>query len=151
MVADEMDKLDFKVESKAAGPYENGVNIFINGKNLIDLLKEYELPFAQKESHENIAGAYSGVGSHDLLDRICKSGEHVTIFTCGSCGEDGCWPMVIAIIEEGNSIRWKNFRQPHRGKNSKASFWDYSKFPEFVFEKNDYNNALKKLADLASL
>lgn len=42
-----MDKLEFKIDKKVISGREiSAVSIFINGKNLIELIKNHELPFA---------------------------------------------------------------------------------------------------------
>ncbi len=37
------------------------VHIIINGRDLIEILREIELPFATGEGHPSIAGAYAGL------------------------------------------------------------------------------------------
>ncbi len=140
-----MDTIRFEIEAKGLGIYDNSTKIIINGADLIDLLREYELPFAAKEGHESIAGGYSGIGSTVLFSRLFDGGDIITILVCRGCGEDGCWPMQIAIVDHGSTIEWKNFHQPHRSRTSKSSFWDYSQFPSFIFEKEAYEEALKLL------
>ena len=54
-----MNKLDFEIRKDVINDYTTfSTQIMIDGKNLIDSLKDYELPLAKKEGSKNIAGAY---------------------------------------------------------------------------------------------
>ena len=37
------------------------VAIWVNGRNLLEIVREIEMPFAIKEGHPNIAGGYVGL------------------------------------------------------------------------------------------
>ena len=139
-----VDELTFKAK-KSLGSYADSVDISINGKNLIEMLKAYELPYAIKEGHPDIAGQYMGIGSRELFERLSKPGQHKIIFICNGCGEEGCWPMIMDIHENAHTATWSHFRQPHRGSTSKASYWDYSGFPTFTFDKIKYEAAMASL------
>lgn len=145
-----MDILEFKIEEKESdGEKIPAVNIFINDKSLIEMLKEYELPFATKEGHPDIAGGYAGMTPDDFLYWYLSAdwpgdGIH-SILTCSGCGEVGCWPMMVSVTDKGDSIIWEKFHQPHRGPESKASFWDFSNFPTFEFRKDNYESEINKL------
>ena len=54
-----------------AGP-STVVSIFINDKNLIDIVREIELPYATKEGCPQIAGDYSGLYAFNLWDEMIK-------------------------------------------------------------------------------
>jgi len=140
-----MDDISFKVKEALGGLYDDSVDIYINGENLTKTLKSYELPFAIKEGRSDIAGQYMGIGSKKLIERVSKPTQQGIIYAC-ECGEEGCWPMVISVSEDENTVSWFDFRQPHRGIESKASHWDYSKFPGFIFDKKKYREALVALA-----
>ncbi|MBI2032454.1 MAG: hypothetical protein HYV38_00795 [Candidatus Levybacteria bacterium] len=147
-----MDKLEFKIDKKVISGREiSAVSIFINGKNLIELIKNHELPFATKEGHPEIAGGYSGMYTEDFLHWYFSDwpgdDQHV-ILECAGCGEVGCWPLLVSVTENKNSIIWSNFEQPHRGKDSKASFWDYSAFPTYTFSKKNYQSEIRRLEKL---
>jgi uncharacterized protein (DUF3820 family) len=150
-----MDKLEFKITKKEISGRETlSVNVFVNDKNLIDLLKEYELPFAKKEGHPDIAGTYSGMTPKDFLYWFIKAdwpGENNhAIFECSSCGEVGCWPMIVSVSKEGNKVKWFNFNQPYRGPKLGESSWDYSDFPTFEFSVENYNAEFDKLTKFIS-
>ena len=57
-----MDKVDFVVS-------EGEVSIFINGSNLIDMLRDFEMPFAKAEGSPSIAGGYSGLPK-DVAEKL---------------------------------------------------------------------------------
>lgn len=139
-----MDKLEFIIQDKQNDDCQfKSVTILINGQNLINLLKVYELPFAKKERAENIAGGYEEITPEILLDNLTNPDEFdtvqngkISIFEC-ECGCEGCWPMKIKIIELGDRVIWTDFEQPHRSINS-HNFWDYRNFGPFSFDKDCY-------------
>lgn len=141
-----MNKIEFQIKETLFNdkPYRESI-ILIDGRNLLDMIKEYELPFAQKEGNQDIAGGYMGMAPQVLFDEVSKEKDEATIFICKSCGEWYCWPMFISIEKENNKVIWKNFRQFHRGPDSPASYWDFSAFPVFVFDKRQYEEALERL------
>lgn len=146
-----MDKLEFKIQDRENDNYQfKTVTIFVNGKDLIDLLKAYELPFAKKEGSENIAGGYAGLAPETLHKHLNNPDEFdidengkVSIFEC-ECGCDGCWPMKIKTTELEDEIIWTDFEQPHRTIDS-HNFWNYTNFGKFSFYKNNYYEQLNKL------
>lgn len=143
-----MDKLEFKIRDKQNDNYQfKSVTILVNEKDLIDLLKIYELPFAKKEGSENIAGGYDGLAPETLLKHLTNPSEYeidendkVSVLEC-ECGCDGCWPMKVKTIELDDKIIWTDFEQPHRTVDS-HNFWDYTKFGQLTFDKNNYNEQL---------
>lgn len=123
---------------------DNRVGIFIDQRNLIDMLKEYEVPFAKKEGSENMAGQYWWIYKDALLSNLrLEYWNKPNLLGC-ECGEEACWPMWINIKKEDNKVIWSNFEQPFRTKQHN-SFWDYSNFGTFTFDIENYQNELKKL------
>lgn len=146
-----MDKLEFKIQNKENDNYQyRSVTILVNGKDLIDLLKVYELPFAKKEGSDNIAGSYEGLTPEALLKHLTNPEEYeidkngkVSVLEC-QCRCEGCWPMKVKVIELSDKIIWTDFEQPHRTVDN-PNFWDYSKFGQLTFHKYNYNEQLDKL------
>jgi hypothetical protein len=146
-----MNKLEFKISDKK----ENGTTyqvtqIFIDGQDLIGLLKTYELPFAKKEGSPSIAGGYQGLSPETLFKNLTSHPENHNseenksdILDC-ECGVWGCWSLMTLIEKGEDSITWSDFEQLHRQKDS-HNYWDYSKFGPFEFAKTDYENELEKL------
>jgi hypothetical protein len=145
-----MDTIDFRIGQTKTHNNSNVLEIFINNENLINLLKEYEMQFDEK-----IAGKYEGLLLH-YFDEIDIEMHFIGIFhykmllgyrgkaqilEC-SCHEVGCWPFLVKINECDNIICWNNYEQPHRRKESKGGFWDYSNFKIFEFDKLEYQNKL---------
>lgn len=54
-----------------------------------------------------------------------------------ACGEPGCWPLSARIVVESATVAWTEFAQPHRGE------WDYTGFGPFVFEREQYERAVR--------
>jgi hypothetical protein len=146
-----MDKLEFTIENKSNDDNSYRIaNILINGSNLIDMLKVYEIPFAKNEGSESIAGGYEGLLPeilHQHLTNPNKSdddeSDKISILEC-VCGVDGCWPMLLKITYSDTTIVWHEFEQLHRS-NESHKFWDYSNFGPFTFDLGNYNDQLTKL------
>lgn len=150
-----MDKLEFRIKKeKIHGNRIDVVHIFINGNNLIDTLKDYELPFAKKEGRPKLAGSYGAMTPGDFIYWFTKadwpSSTERPIFSCRDCGEVGCWPMLISESKSDKTVKWFNFSQTHRDPESEGLFWDYSDFPSFEFTRENYDNEFKKVEKLIS-
>jgi hypothetical protein len=107
--------------------------------------------FEEAHSYEPIGG-YGGLlpsgflyGPLDQYFLGAKSLEYfaelngIYVLGCGDCGEVGCWPLICSVAVSADQVRWSNFRQPHR------SVRDYEAFGPFVFDKHQYEQAIKKL------
>lgn len=146
-----MDILEFKIQYRQNDNYQSKtVAILVNGQDLIELLKAYELPFAKNEGSENIAGGYNGLTPETLLKHLTNPDEFdtdengkISILEC-ECGCDGCWPMKIKVVELADKIIWSDFEQPHRTIDS-HNFWDFTKFGQFSFDTQNYKEQLDKL------
>lgn len=144
-----MDKLELITHNRQNDNYQfKSVTILVNGQDIIDLLKAYELPFAKKEGSGSIAGGYDGLSPVTLLKHLTNPAEFdengkVSILEC-ECGCDGCWPMKIKIIELVDKIVWTDFEQPYRTIDS-HNFWDYATFGQFSFDIQNYQEQLEKL------
>lgn len=142
------------------------IDIFVNDKRLIDMLREVELPQAMKDqaTGEKIAGAYVGFpyeGNWFLKrEKIAKpyflgqtdfsyernaeeDGRKWTpVITCSGCLEDGCWALLAAIEPVENLVLWTKLQHNHR------KHWDYSKVGKdgtFMFDRTQYESALDKI------
>jgi hypothetical protein len=45
----------------------DAVNVFVNGRNLADILREVELPFAARDSRPDLASSYAGLPPDDIF------------------------------------------------------------------------------------
>ena len=143
-----MDSIAFTVPKDKA----TGVQIIINGRDLIEIVRDIELPFATREGSPQIAGAYSGLPSHRVFspsrhflgepDPIYADGEGRTCVLECECGEPGCWPLAVRIELREREVVWSDFRQPHRGPHSNAGEWRYDALSSFTFDRQIYEQAL---------
>jgi hypothetical protein len=126
----------------------DAVNVFVNGRNLVDILREVELPFAAREGKPDLAGSYVGLPPEDvflpsprLLGEPTTYYDHddpegkIAVFGC-VCGEPGCWPFQVKITLQDDVVIWSDFEQPHR------SAWRYNEMRPFVFDRIEYLSAL---------
>ena len=114
----------------------------IDERDLIERVREFEKSFAG-----SLAGAYAPLRSEEvaplsryLLGRPIPlySGDNGrSILLVCECGEPGCWPLEARIVVTDESVTWTDFRQPHRPT------WDYSQFGPFVFNRAQYESALR--------
>ncbi|UCG17095.1 MAG: hypothetical protein JSV19_03500 [Phycisphaerales bacterium] len=129
---------------------EGLVAITVNGRDLVETLRDIELPYAEREGHPDIAGSYCGLPPGDVLPpsrhffgevspMYCDWDGKVPILACSSCGEEGCWPMVVRISVTEKVVSWADFEQPHRAE------WEYRDLT-FRFDLTEYEASLVKAA-----
>jgi hypothetical protein len=152
-----MDTIAFKVVTPNP-EWLPQVEIYINDRRLIDMVREVELPYAMREGHPDIAGGYMGLRpdmvffpSRHFLGGHTEDFTYTTkteILACEACGEIICWPLLVQIDVHENTIVWRDFEQPHRKENSREGsilgHWSYDQFGPFVFDKEQYLSALAK-------
>jgi hypothetical protein len=118
---------------------------------LIDLLKIWETPFVvppQLPGHYHWNTAFAiyrelVVCPEIMIDSSIR-GDYRTVLVC-DCLNEGCWPFCVIAKETKNQVMWTKYLQPHRNKKSFAGFWDYSKYPPLVFDKQQYYDELQPL------
>ena len=149
-----MDTIEFtavEVEDEEAG---STVAIYINGRNLLETIRDVEMPFAVKEGHSTMAVQYAELSladipdlwSHFHGDTLPYFSEEGKVYLYGCvCGEPGCWPLQAYIGIGRNTVTWRGFEQPHRMEYSRASHWRYDELGPFVFDRDQYEEALKSL------
>lgn len=129
-----------------------GVLIAINGRLLLAIAHDIELPFARREGKPDLAGAYCYFGpAIALLPSRHFLGEPVHSFTDGdgriyvlscTCGVPGCWPLSARVELREREIVWSDFRQPHRGPDAPQGHWRYEGLGPFVFDRQLYEREL---------
>ena len=121
----------------------SAVEIYINGKEIIDIFKEIETPFAKKENNPNLAGAYGHKQVDELLHDLTESdyckNYGVVFVVCSDCGIDGCWGVSAFVSEDDKYVYFKNFKHNHRKD------WIYP--ISYQFTKENYYSELQKLKD----
>jgi hypothetical protein len=136
--------VSFKVE-----PFEGTFSItpIVNGTPLPEIVAAFE-----REQHFEPTGGYGGLiptwfeyGALDQYflghfekDSYFARKNRVYLLGC-QCGEVGCWPLVARIRTESKFVVWDSFEQPHRKDR------DYSKFGPFVFDGEQYRQAIAAL------
>ena len=147
-------------------PLNNGqvrwtVQLIVDGRDLVERLREYEKPFAIRENAPQIAGAYSGIdvewitpnhflGQCDPMHACGENDERVALLEC-ECGNAGCWPFAARITVTDTTVRWSDFEQPHRKTDASAGWWDYSDFGPFEFARDAYETELMKISNAREL
>jgi hypothetical protein len=150
-----MNQVEFTIVSHPEVETTGVVEIAIDGRSLVERLREYEAPFAAREGSPNIAGGYAG-----LVARLVRLpsrhfyGESensysyppkIALLEC-ECGCAGCWPILCQVSVALDTISWSDFEQPHRRAGHPTGGWDYSGFGPFVFERTQYEAALARIS-----
>ncbi len=150
-----MDKISFE-RAPAGGNYSDElsqIRITVNGSDLVDLVRQAELPSARADDEEELAGTYVGlvpgyirmdVASQFLGGRgvsLSPGPDDKTALLSCSCGEVGCSPLLARVTVDEDTVTWDEFEQPTRPD------WDYEAFGPFTFERAQYERALLELLD----
>ncbi len=120
------------------------VEIYINGREIVQMLKEIEKPYAIEEGHPEIAGGYGHNSPkflyEDLLEALIEesycSKYGVELLCCSTCGESGCWSILVFINQDDEYVYWNRFEHNHR-------VWKYN--ISFKFKKDEYEKAMQQL------
>lgn len=138
-----MNEIRFDIQHNNDG---NLVVPVIDGKSLISILKDFELPFAKKEGSKKIAGSYSGLFASSVKppsrylygEELGRLNKKTPILIC-TCLFGGGWDFIADIELTEEVVIWKNFEQPYR-KN-----WNYAELGVFTFDRKQFENALKEI------
>lgn len=107
---------------------------------------------ARKEGTNDLSGAYDAIECPEnpmkyyLGNDDSGWGNKTVLLDC-ECGCSGCWPLLCKIEIQEATVKWSDFEQPHRNKDSKKSFWEYSHFEGFTFSKEQYICALSRIEE----
>ena len=117
---------------------EVNVHVFIDGCCFIEMVKEFELPFAARS-----AGMYSinfyQYNQDYLLGHWPDLGIGKTqLLTC-SCGYSGCGSLAARIRVEKDCVIWDQF------EHSRKKDWDYSSFGPFIFALDEYQKQIENI------
>ena len=93
--------------------------IFVNGLDLLDVVREIELPFAHRKGKPHLAGSYAGLPpeavfspSRRLLgepeERYDDRHGKIAVLGC-TCGFVGCWPLLVRIWADDDRVVWSCF------------------------------------------
>lgn len=108
------------------------VAIYINGKNLLDKVMAEGLGEHAELTPSRLY--------HEITnDKEFLYGAILSLYCCGICGEEGCWPVHCRIRENQNSVVWSAF------ENDQKEHCDPKHPMTYVFDKQQYHNELEKL------
>ncbi len=118
--------------------------IYINGTEIIDILKPIEQPYCDEEGHPDIAGSYGHNTPKYLYESLMnamnkesyESKDGVELLCCGGCGYSGCWSTLVFIRDDEKFVYWEKIEHNHRD-------WKYNL--SYKFEKLAYYRALETL------
>ena len=122
------------------------VYIYINGKEIRDILKEQEMKYVDEPEH---AGAYGHMTAYELYLELAEAlipGSYANedgayIVCCSDCGEAGSWSAPVTVEQDRNYIYWKRFEHDHRD-------WKYD--ISYVFDRTEYMEELMSLKEMMS-
>jgi hypothetical protein len=149
-----MDTLSFSkrtVKSEFTGKDMFLAVIEINGQPLDKIIEPLEREIAQRGGEKYPGFGYDYQFADILFEELltqssAASGNEVVLMICSGCFEEGCWPLLATVEEYENSVTWSKLHNHHRSKPKQGgAFWDYSAFPTFRFEKENYDAALISL------
>ncbi|GHF82059.1 hypothetical protein [Deinococcus ficus] len=150
---------------------EPDVQILVDGRDFIDIVREWELDIARAAGEPTLAGEYGGIPKH-FAGNLARAwlnvpepgnplsyweGDQVILLAC-TCGELGCWPLLARVDVTHHEVRWLDFEQPHRTARhdeeviipggpprARARVWNYEGFGPFVFNRGAYTSAIDHL------
>lgn len=138
-----MDTIEFKLDKFdfTLGVQNDVVSILINKKHLLETIKNYEIPFANREGYENLAGGYSYLHKYDFQRLFLNANldEKVVLLGC-PCGTYECWYLEAKLKFEEDSVTFCDF------KNRQRRDWIYD--ISFKFDKKQFESELANIKNL---
>lgn len=139
-----MRTVDFRLENQQlkAGSRLT-LNPYVDGVHLRELARVVERPYTNAQLHGDTPGNYAGLAdlaavcwpSRHLLDEPgIRLGHHTVLLGC-ACGEVDCWPLAARVEVTHKVVIWSRFLNGRRA-------WDLSALGRFVFERDQYEEAL---------
>ncbi len=119
------------------------IDIYINGKKLIEYAYEYEKEYifkGEKTDDETPYDIFSPVPLNERILNNCNNERFKTILgilMC-SCQTSGCWDLDFRIFFGERYVIWFDFKNFHRKE-------EYKNFPIFIFPKEIYKKGIKNL------
>jgi hypothetical protein len=113
-----MDIINFKIVGGHHGNIYKGVSVYINGRDLIDIV--------DKEKR------HASIKYYKFLDHLEGKNDHNRNYVLGcGCGDVECRPFGVKIEKTENSVIWRENCQP---------------MPTFIFDLQQYNEEIEKLS-----
>lgn len=127
----------------AGGRGDRVVHVFVDGRDLLELVRRVELPQAAADGQPGIAGTYQGLDPEEWRELPEQYGDgRAAVLGC-ECGVVGCWPFRVRITWREDAVVWSDFEQPNRG-------WTYDGLGPFVFPREEYERAVAAVAGRAA-
>jgi hypothetical protein len=120
------------------------IEYYINGRSFLDMVREVELPFAENESHPDIAGDYAGLSPNGIWRLLNEKGfwnGKETLFVCRECLSEMCWGFYAKITITNETVTWSEFENIARDE------WKYDKLGVIIFDKSQYLQAIRLKKD----
>lgn len=117
---------------------DNSVDVLIDGRRLVDLVRAVELPQAVANGQPELAGSYAGLHPSEWADLPEQWADGKAAVLGCSCGVTACWPLRVRITRTAATVTWRDFEQPNR-------HWSYTKLGPFRFEAAKYDRAVADL------
>lgn len=148
---------ELKLEKFTGSDGRDYARIIINGRELIDLVKEIELPIAEKNGNPESAGVYSYLPAEVLFEPSfhlyrkqspkydynkikyynSKSEDKLPILE--SPDNDGRdWALFVYIRMHSSDIEWVNFEKVYKEQTKADPDLQYKGLGPFVFDRNNY-------------
>ena len=156
-----MDTIKFVIEQYAEAEYGFSfpvINIYINGRNLIDLVSEIENRQPGLDNKDFTRSGYLGFEvtrferfRNEMLGK--KAFPKSVLLTC-TCTFEQCNCLMAEIVFEAQTVIWSAIKNPQLGEPTPSPFlaqevgWkpvDYSDLGPFVFDHEQYLAALDKV------
>lgn len=141
-----MNVIEFRVAAPVAPAAFPHLDILIDDIDLTEHARRVELPFSA-----DLAGTYAGLWNdvfwpsrHFLGEpkhRWFDDGD--TVLLGCQCGQWECWPLTAQVEVTDETVTWSAFRNGHRAT------WDLSALGPFVFDRRQYETALRRTASAA--
>ena len=161
-----MDRIKFIVEDyvdKEGGYRFPTINIYINNRNLIDLVSEIEQARWIRNGEEPKRSSYIGFETH-RYDQFrselfaAHKRPHSVLLTC-TCTIEQCNCIMADISVQSETVIWSDIKSPWLGGKTPSRFidieeaarlkWrpiDYSEIGVFVFRRKPYVDAVNDLS-----
>jgi hypothetical protein len=122
------------------------LDVRIDGRSFIEIVRELEMPFAVAEGSPQIAGRYESVPVEGVIwDIMGHHDDKVVVLDC-DCGVPRCWPLLMRVQRVDEVIRWFDFVQPFRGPNREV-WWRLDLVAPFEFDAEQYDHEVAMIRE----
>ncbi len=160
-----MDTIKFVIEDYVVEAFDARlpvINVYINGRNLIDLVSQIEEQLPDGESKRNIDWPYIGyeVSRFEIFQKEMlgkKTYPRSIVLTC-TCTIPQCNCIMADIIFDEQTITWSGLKSPWIGgetpspwvdpADAREAGWqpvDYSGLGPYMFDREQYLAALEQV------